>query len=207
VAIGVQIDNRRKRDRCGPVAAVTIRAARPDDAAAVAAIYNAGMAERQATFETRPRTPDEILAWVGSGLPFLVAESGDGHVAGFARVTPYSDRPFYAGVGEHTVYVDATARGQGLGRRLLDALAAEAERRGMYKLTSRIFTTNAASRAVHRAAGFTEVGVKRFHGRLDGEWKDCVLVERLLGEAAAASDEFGDGRGSSYREDHATESR
>jgi phosphinothricin acetyltransferase len=105
-------------------------------------------------------------------------------VVGFARVTPYSDRPFYAGVGEHTVYVDTAARGQGLGRRLLDELAAESERRGLYKLTSRIFTTNAPSRAVHRAAGFHEVGVKRRHGRLDGEWKDCVLVERLLGEAA-----------------------
>ena len=164
--------------------AVTIRGARHDDAAAVTAIYNAGIAERQATFETRPRAPEEIRDWFDHGLPFLAAEDGDGRVVGFARVTPYSDRPFYAGVGEHTVYVDDTARGQGLGRRLLDALAAESERRGLYKLTSRIFTTNAASRAVHRAAGFEEVGVKRRHGRLDGEWKDCVLVERLLGEAA-----------------------
>ena len=98
---------------------------------------------------------------------------------GFARVSRYSDRCVYEGVGEHGVYVDAATRGQGHGRRLLDALAAEAERRGMYKLTSRIFTTNAASRAVHRAAGFAEVGIQRRHGRLDGEWKDCVLVERL----------------------------
>lgn len=166
------------------MAALTIRAARPGDAAAVAAIYNDGIAGRQATFETRPREAPEIVAWFGQELPFLVAEDGDGRVVGFARVTPYSDRPFYAGVGEHTVYVDVAARGQGLGRRLLDELAAEAERRGLYKLTSRIFTTNAASRAVHRAAGFEEVGIKRRHGRLDGEWKDCVLVERLLGEAA-----------------------
>jgi phosphinothricin acetyltransferase len=178
-------------------AVVTIRAARPDDAGDVAVIYNAGIAGRQATFETRPRAPDEIAAWLDHGLPFLVAENGDGRIVGFARVTPYSERPFYAGVGEHTVYVDAAMRGQGLGRRLLEELAAEAERRGMYKLTSRIFTTNAASRAVHRAAGFEEVGVKRFHGRLDGEWKHCVLVERLLGDAAAASDESAGGRGSS----------
>jgi L-amino acid N-acyltransferase YncA len=100
-------------------------------------------------------------------------------------VSPYSDRCVYDGVGEHGVYVGGEARGQGLGRRLLDALAAEAQRGGLYKLTSRIFTTNAASRAAHRAAGFTEVGIQRRHGRLDGEWKDCVLVERLLGEAAA----------------------
>jgi L-amino acid N-acyltransferase YncA len=161
---------------------VTIRAARPDDADAIAALYNAGMAERQATFETRPRAPAEIAAWFEAGLPFLVAEDG-GRVVGFARVSPYSDRCVYDGVGEHGVYVDAGARGQGVGRRLLDALAVEAQRRGLYKLTSRIFTSNAASRAVHRAAGFVEVGVQRRHGRLDGEWKDCVLVERLLGEA------------------------
>jgi L-amino acid N-acyltransferase YncA len=163
---------------------LTIRAARPEDAPAIAALYNVGIAERQATFETRPRAPGEIQAWFAAGLPFVVAQDGDGRVLGFARASPYSDRCVYDGVAEHGVYVDAAARGQGLGRRLLETLAAEAERRGLYKLTSRIFTTNAASRAVHRAAGFQEVGVQRRHGRLDGEWKDCVLVERLLGDAA-----------------------
>ena len=163
---------------------MTIRAARAQDAAAVAALYNAGIAEREATFETRPRAATEIAGWFEPGLPFLVAQDADGRVVGFARVSRYSDRCVYEGIGEHGVYVDAATRGRGLGRRLLDALAAEAERRGLYKLTSRIFTTNAASRAVHRAAGFTEVGVQRRHGRLDGEWKDCVLVERLLGDAA-----------------------
>ena len=163
---------------------MSIRAARADDAGAIAALYNAGIAERQATFETRPRAPAEIAVWFEPALPFLVAEDDTGRVVGFARVSPYSDRCVYEGVGEHGVYVDAGARGQGVGRRLLDALAAEAERRGLYKLTSRIFTSNAASRAVHRAAGFVEVGVQRRHGRLDGEWKDTILVERLLGDAA-----------------------
>jgi L-amino acid N-acyltransferase YncA len=166
---------------------VTIRAARPQDAGAVAALYNAGIAERQATFETRPRAAAEIAAWFEPALPFLVAEDADGRVVGFARVSRYSDRCVYEGIGEHGVYVDAVTRGQGHGRRLLDALAADAERRGMYKLTSRIFTTNAASRAAHCAAGFAEVGVQRRHGVLDGEWKDCVLVERLLGEPADAA--------------------
>jgi len=115
-----------------------------------------------------------------------VAEDDGGRVLGFARVSAYSDRCVYSGVGEHGVYVGRDARGQGLGRRLLDALADESERQGLYKLTSRVFTTNAASLAAHRAAGFAEVGVQRRHGRLDGEWKDCVVVERLLGEAAAA---------------------
>jgi phosphinothricin acetyltransferase len=93
----------------------------------------------------------------------------------------------YEGVGEHGVYVAASAQGRGIGRALLEAVCAAAERDGYYKLTSRIFTSNAASRAVHRAAGFEEVGVQRRHGRLDGEWRDCVLVERLLGEATRST--------------------
>jgi L-amino acid N-acyltransferase YncA len=105
-------------------------------------------------------------------------------VLGFARVGAYSDRCVYEGVGEHAVYVDPDARGQGVGRLLLEELSLSAERAGFYKLTSRVFTTNLASLAAHRAAGFYEVGVQPRHGRLDGEWKDCVLVERLLGPAA-----------------------
>jgi phosphinothricin acetyltransferase len=160
-----------------------IRPATPADTAAIAAIYNEGIAARQATFETRPREPDEIAPWLDERRPFLVAEAEDGTVAGFARVSGYSDRCVYEGVGEHGVYVAAAAQGRGLGRTLLEAISEAAERAGYYKLTSRIFTSNAASRAVHRAAGFDEVGVQRRHGRLDGEWRDCVLVERLLGDA------------------------
>ena len=90
----------------------------------------------------------------------------------------------YAGVGEHGVYVARAARGHGVGRRLLDE-AASPRTAGLHKLTSRIFNDNAASIAAHVAAGFDVVGVQRRHARLDGAWKDCVLVERLLGEAAA----------------------
>jgi L-amino acid N-acyltransferase YncA len=161
---------------------VNIRAAAAADAGAICAIYNEGIAGRQATFETRPREAGEIREWFAGGLPFLVAVD-DGTVIGWARVSPYSDRCVYEGVGEHGVYVAPAARGQGIGRQLLEALAAAAEADGLYKLTSRVFTTNEASLAVHRAAGFYEVGVQPRHGRLDGEWKDCVLVERLLGPA------------------------
>ena len=167
------------------VSELEIRPARAGDAAAVAAIYNDGIEDRLATFETRARTPGEIEAWLEDGLPFIVAVAGE-EVVGFARVSPYSDRCVYEGVGEHAVYVARRARGGGIGRRLLAAVCDEAERAGLYKLTSRVFTDNAASRAAHLAAGFVEVGVQRRHGRLDGRWKDCVLVERLLGEAAAA---------------------
>jgi L-amino acid N-acyltransferase YncA len=161
----------------------TIRAAGPGDVEGVAAIYNEGIEDRVATFETRPRAPDEVAAWLGDGLPFLVAVDGD--LLGFAKVSPYSDRCAYAGVGEHGVYVARAARGRGVGRRLLEAVCAEAERAGLHKLTSRIFADNAVSRAAHVAAGFEEVGIQRRHGRLDGEWRDCVLVERMLGDAAA----------------------
>jgi L-amino acid N-acyltransferase YncA len=162
----------------------TLRPAARADAPALAQIYNEGIEGREATFETRPREPGEVVAWIEEGLPFLVAVAGDGGaVLGFARLSAYSDRCVYDGVGEHGVYVAGAARGRGVGRALLLALCDAAERAGYYKLTSRVFASNAASRAVHRAAGFEEVGIQRRHGRLDGEWRDCVLVERLLGDA------------------------
>jgi phosphinothricin acetyltransferase len=161
---------------------MTVRDAAPADAEAVAAIYNEGIAERVATFETSPRTAQDVAAWLGSGLPFLVAADGD-RVLGWARISAYSDRCVYDGVGEHAVYVAGAARGRGAGRALLNALAQRSADQGLYKLTSRVFADNAASRATHRAAGFREVGVQERHGRLDGEWKDCVLVERLIGAA------------------------
>ena len=161
----------------------TLRHARAADLPAVVEAYNAGIKERVATLETRLRTPDDLSTWITDGRPFVVAER-DGRVLGWARAGAYSDRCVYQGVGEHAVYVHPEGRGQGLGRRLLAELCAASERRGYYKLTSRIFTDNHASRAAHRAAGFEEVGIQRRHGRLDGEWKDCVLVEKLLGSAA-----------------------
>jgi len=163
---------------------IEIRPAEARDAEAVAAIYNHGIAERQATFETRPRRANEILGWLDEGRPFIVATDQTGTILGFARVSGYSTRRAYAGVGEHAVYVAPEARGNGVGLKLLEALAQASETAGYYKLTSRVFTTNAASLSLHRAAGFTEVGIQKHHGRLDDEWKDTVLVERLLGEAA-----------------------
>jgi len=162
-----------------------IRPATAEDLEAVTAIYNAGIAEREATFETRERDAGELREWLTLG-PFLVATDEHGDVVGFARVGPYSTREVYRGVGEHGVYVAPAARGGGLGRALLEAIAQAADAAGLHKLTARIFSTNAASLAAHRAAGFTEVGVQRSHARLDGVWRDVVLVERLLGEAAGS---------------------
>src|SRR6476469_6068296 len=163
--------------------ALTVRPAAPADGEALASIYNEGIADRVATFETRPRTAAEARAWIGGRLPCVVAVR-DGAVVGFARVGPYSDREAYAGVGDHGVYVARAARGEGIGRLLLDEICRAAEAAGLHKLTSRIFSDNAASIAAHEAADFVVVGVQRRHGRLDGEWRDCVVVERLLGDAA-----------------------
>src|SRR2546423_9413364 len=96
-----------------------VRPATADDAAAVAAIYNHGIAERQATFETRPRSPREIAAWLDEGRPFLVAVDA-GEIVGFARLPAYSARKAHAGIGEHAIYVHARARGRRVRSRLLE---------------------------------------------------------------------------------------
>jgi len=159
---------------------VRIRAARAEDAAAVADIYNAGIRERTSTFETRERGPAELAHAIASGRhPFLVADL-DGRVAGFAATSEYSERDCYAGVAECSVYVDAELRGRGAGTALLDALAAEAGRRGFHKLIGKLFDTNEQSLRLVERAGFRVVGTHRRHGQLDGEWRDVILVERLL---------------------------
>jgi L-amino acid N-acyltransferase YncA len=157
-----------------------VRAARPEDAAAVAAIYNAGIRERTSTFETRERAPGEIAARIESDAGvFLVAEA-EGRVAGFAATSPYSPRDVYAGVAECSVYVAPELRGRGLGTELLEAVAVEAERRGLHKLLGKLFTSNEASMRLVARCGFRVVGTHVRHGRLDGEWRDVILVERPL---------------------------
>jgi L-amino acid N-acyltransferase YncA len=160
---------------------VRVRAARAEDAAAVADIYNVGIRERMSTFETRERGPEEIADAIAAGLhPFLVAELGD-RVAGFAVTSQYSERDCYAGVAECSVYVDPEARGKGVGSALIDGLAEEAARRGFHKLIGKLFDTNKPSLRLMERAGFRVVGTHHRHGRLDGEWRDVILVERSLG--------------------------
>jgi L-amino acid N-acyltransferase YncA len=160
-----------------------VRPARADDAEQIARIYNQGIEERVATFQTRRQDAREIAAEIESGAIVLVAERA-GEVVGWARVGAYDDaHHYYDGVGEATLYVDPTARREGTGRLLLNALSQQAERRGYYKLIGKIFTSNQPSIALVRSCGWREVGIHRRHGRLDGEWKDVLVVERLLGEA------------------------
>lgn len=159
------------------------RPARLEDAAAIARIYNEGIEDGLATFETRPRDPAEIGGWLQEDVPVVVAEE-DGAVVAWAAAHPYRpERDCYAGVGEFSVYVAREARSRGTGKATMTALAAECERRGYWKLLSRVFPENEPSLALCRSLGFREVGVYRRHGKLDGEWKDVVIVELLLGEA------------------------
>lgn len=154
------------------------------DAADIARIYNEGIEDRLATFETELRSAPDILRWFDEGFPIMVAEDEDGSVVAWASAPQYRDRTAYSGVGEASVYVARDRRAGGFGRAVLQALLDECQARGFWKLVSRIFPENAASLAMCRALGFREVGVYRRHAQLDGNWRDCVIVERLLGRAA-----------------------
>jgi phosphinothricin acetyltransferase len=160
---------------------VTIRAAVECDAAVIALIYNEGIEDRLATFETEPRTAGDISGWLEEELPLVVVES-EGEAVAWAVAHRYRDRAAYAGVGEFSVYVRRAARGKGFGREAMQGLIDECERRGLWKLVSRVFPENEASLALCRSLGFREVGVYRRHAELDGEWRDVVIVERLLGD-------------------------
>jgi L-amino acid N-acyltransferase YncA len=160
----------------------TTRAAILADPPVIADIYNQGIADRLATFETEPRTASQIAQWFRPGVLIVVGEAGPDIVA-FAASFPYSARPCYAGIGEYSVYVARKHRGKGAGSAVLSALIDRARSTGLHKLTSRIFPENLASRALMKRFGFSEIGVHRRHGKLDGEWRDCVLVELLIDEA------------------------
>jgi phosphinothricin acetyltransferase len=157
-----------------------IRALQREDWAAVAAVYEEGIATRIATFETAaPAWAD----WDASHLEGhrLVADE-DGAVVGFAALAPVSSRCVYEGVAEESVYVAERARGRGLGRALLEALVAGSERGGIWTLQAGVFPENRASLALHHACGFRTVGLRERIGRLDGAWRDVVLLERRTEE-------------------------
>ena len=157
-------------------------AARPatiPDCDAMARIYNQGIDSRIATFETRHRVSQDIEAWLGTRYPVLVVTSGD-EVVGFAATSIYRPRECYAGIAEYSVYVANEAQGRGVGRLAMEALIEAAQAAGFWKLVSRIFPENIASLMLARRVGFREVGTYVNHAQLDGEWKDVVIVERLL---------------------------
>ena len=148
----------------------------PDDWPTVRRIYADGIATGNATFETEAPEWD---AWNRNHLPDcrLVARLGDTVVA-WAALSPVSARACYAGVAEHSIYVDEAHRGRGIGQTLLAELVKASEAAGFWTLQSGIFPENRASIAIHLAGGFRILGRRQRVAMLNGVWRDTVIVER-----------------------------
>ena len=158
------------------------RRATPADADAITSIYNEGIRDRVGTVETRERAVEEIRHWFDGRHPIVVVEATTGDVVAFASTSTYRPRECYAGIADFSVYVTRAQRGRGAGRVAMDAIIDAARDAGLWKLVSRVFVENAASRRLLQSVGFREVGVYHKHARLDGQWRDAVVVERLIPE-------------------------
>jgi L-amino acid N-acyltransferase YncA len=157
-------------------AGVEVRPFRDEDWPSVRAIYAQGIATGDATFETEP--PD-FERWSASHPPEhrFVAVS-DGTIVGWVAASLVSDRCAYAGVVEHSVYVDPRAQGRGIGRHLLETFIAHADDSGIWTIQSGIFPENVTSVELHRRCGFRVVGTRQRLGQLNGVWRDVLLMER-----------------------------
>jgi L-amino acid N-acyltransferase YncA len=162
--------------------ALRVRAAAIADAAAICRIYNEGIQDRVATLETEERTSEEREEWLqarGPRHPVLVAEA-DGGVVGWASLNVFNPRRAYEHVADLSIYVQREWRGQGVGRRLLEALVARAGELGYHKIVLAAFPWNEAGMRAYARAGFREVGIYREQGRLDGRWVDTIVMEKIL---------------------------
>ena len=162
-----------------------IRASLPGDLPAISAIYGHHVLHGTGTFETEPPSVEDMtqrrLDVLGKGLPYLVAER-NGRILGFAYCTWFKPRPAYRFSAEDSVYVAHDANSQGLGRALLAELCEKAETAGIRKLIAVIGdSNNTGSIGVHRAIGFTPVGVLQSCGWKFDRWLDVVLMEKPLG--------------------------
>ena len=150
------------------------------DVDVITRIYNQGIADRIATFETRLRTSNDMLPALGSQRFPVVVATINNDVVGFASTSTYRDRECYAGVAEFSIYIERSWRGQGIGPVLMEALCTASQEHGFWKLLSRVFVENTASRKMLEHAGFREVGVYERHAQLEGNWRDVVIVEKCL---------------------------
>lgn len=159
------------------MADVTVRPMTSEDADRVLAIYQAGLDGGDASFET---TAPSWAAFDAGKLPDhrMVAVDAADHVIGWVAVSPTSGRAVYAGVVEHSVYVDPAAQGRGVARLLLSALIASTEAAGIWTIQSGVFPENTASLALHQRAGFRVIGTRERVGRHHGRWRDVILLER-----------------------------
>jgi L-amino acid N-acyltransferase YncA len=156
-----------------------VRTATHNDAEAIASIYNQGIEDRVATFETHFRSAEDVQAWFDGMHPVLVVEN-DSEIIAFASTSAYSARECYTGIAECSAYVKRDKRGRGAGRLALEGLIRSVEKAGFWKLVSRVFVDNEASRALIGSLGFREVGIYEKHAKLDGIWRDVIIVERLI---------------------------
>jgi L-amino acid N-acyltransferase YncA len=155
-----------------------VRDLRPEDWPQVAAAFADGIRTGNATFETDVPAWED---WDASHLELRLVAELEGAVAGWAALSPVSDRCCYRGVAELSVYVATYAQGRGIGRALLDELIARSEAAGVWTLQAGIFPENEASMALHLACGFRVVGVRERLGEANGVWRDVVMLERRSG--------------------------
>lgn len=153
--------------------------ARLEDSEAITEIYNQGIQERSATFETRFRTAEDIKQWFDGVHPVVVTDF-DGRIIAFAASFIYRPRECYSGVAEFSVYVHKEFRNLGAGRASMIKLIEELAKAGFWKLVSRVFPENAGSRKLLAGLGFREAGTYFAHGRMDGALRDVIIVEYLI---------------------------
>ena len=161
---------------------VTVRPATPQDAEAIATIYNQGIEDRIATLETDLRTPEERRQWLAARSPrhpVIVAEAA-GEAVGWGSLNAFNPRRAYDYVADFSVYVERGWRGKGVGSRLLARLIELARELGYHKLVLSAFPWNAGGMALYRKFGFRTVGIYNEQGKLDGRWADAVIMEKLL---------------------------
>ena len=158
----------------------SVRSGLVTDAQAITTIYNQGIEDRTATFETVPYEEALISNWINANYPIVVVIDNDDSPVSFAAGFPYRDRECYQGVHEFSVYTHRNFRGKGCGEMAVQSLIDLVRHNGGWKLLSRIFPENIASRKLCKKLGFREVGTYQRHAKLDGQWRDTIIVELLI---------------------------
>jgi phosphinothricin acetyltransferase len=161
---------------------ITVRAASSADAAAICTIYNQGIEDRVATLETELRTPEERRRWLaarGPRHPVIVAEAG-GDLVGWGSLNVFNPRKAYDHVADFSIYIERRWRGKGVGSRLLARLIELGCELGYHKLVLSAFPTNPGGMALYQKFGFRTVGIYKEQGKLDGQWVDTIIMEKLL---------------------------